>query len=148
MEIIRQTFFRPEEVTREQVNIRADLFNRCRLALNHSNTDCAFIPIRSMQFQAVISRDEIIFVDNQAYRVQDDQGGRLIVLAWDLTAADQRESITDPVPIEIIYFHENLRDIHRRLTGEFPAALNRHSELEHGEEGGSQAADIIPLRGR
>jgi hypothetical protein len=146
MEIIRQTFFRPEEVAREQVNIRADLFNRCRLALNHSNNDCAFIPIRSMQFQAVISRDEIIYVDNQAYRVQDDQGGRLIVLAWDLTAADQRESITDPVPIEIIYFHENLRDIQRRLIGEFPAALSRHEEKEQSHEDRSQAAEVIPLR--
>jgi len=146
MEIIRQTFFRPEEVAREQVNIRADLFNRCRLALNRSNTDCAFIPVRSMQFQAVISRDEIIYVDNQAYRVQDDQGGRLIVMAWDLTAADQRESITDPVPIEIIYFHENLRDIQRRLIGEFPAALSRHEEKEHSHEDRSQAAEVIPLR--
>jgi len=146
MEIIRQTFFRPEEVSRERVNIRADLFNRCRLALNHSNTDCAFIPIRSMQFQAVISRDEIIYVDNQAYRVQDDQGGRLIVLAWDLTAAGERKSITDPVPIEIIYFHENLRDIQRRLIGEFPTALSRHEEKEQDHEDRSQDADVIPLR--
>ena len=146
MEIIHQTFFRPEGVAREQVNIRADLFNRCRLALNHSNTDCAFIPIRSMQFQAVISRDEIIYVDNQGYRVQDGQGGRLIVLAWNLATADRRESITDPVPIEIIYFHENLRDIQRRLISEFPAALSRHEEKEHSHEDRSQAADVIPLR--
>jgi hypothetical protein len=146
MEIIRQTFFRPEEVAREQVNIRADLFNRCRLALNHSDTECAFVPVRSMQFQAVISRNEIIYVDNQGYRVQDDQGGRLIVLAWDLTAADRRESITDPVPIKIIYFHENLRDIQRRLIGEFPTALSRHEEKEHSHEDRSQAADVIPLR--
>jgi hypothetical protein len=148
MKIIRQTFFRPEEVARERVNIRANLFNRCRLALNHSKTDCAFIPVRSMQIQAVISQDEIIFVDNHGYRVQDDQGGRIIVLAWDLSDTGQRESLTDPVPIEIIYFHENLRDTHRRLMGEFPAALNRHAELEHGEEGRPQAAEVIPLRGR
>jgi hypothetical protein len=148
MQIIRQTFFRPEEVARERINIRADLFNRCRLALNHSKTDCAFIPVRSMQFQAVISQDEIIFVDNQGYRVQDDQAGRIIVLAWNLNDAGQRESLTEPVPIEIIYFHENLRDIQRRLMGEFPAALNRHEEIEHGEEGRAQAADVIPLRSR
>ena len=148
MKIIRQTFFRPEVVARERVNIRADLFNRCRLVLNHSETDCAFIPVRSMQIQAVISQDEIIFVDNHGYRVQDDQGGRIIVLAWGLGNAGQRESLTDPVPIEIIYFHENLRDIHRRLMGEFPAALDRYEELEHSEEGRSQAADVIPFRSR
>lgn len=146
MDIIRQTFFRPEEITREKVNIRADLFNRCRLALNHSNTDCAFVPVRSMQFQAVISRDEIIFVDNQGYRVQDGKGGRLIVLAWDLSAAEQRESITDPVPIEIIYFHGNHQDIQRRLIGEFPAALTRHKEKEQSHEDHSQSVDVIPLR--
>jgi hypothetical protein len=154
MQIIRQTFFRPDEVTRERVNIRADLFNRCRLALNHSETDCAFIPVRSMQIQAVrsmqiqavISQDEIIFVDNQGYRVQDDQGGRIIVLAWDLGDAAQRESITNPVPINIIYFHENLQNIQRRLIGEFPIALSRHEEKEHSKEDRSQAADVIPLK--
>ena len=148
MQIVRQTFFRPEEVTREQVNIRADLFNRCRLALNHSETDCAFIPVRSMQIQAVITQCEIIFVDNQGYRVQGDQGGRIIVLAWDLSHASQRESLTDPVPIDIVYFHENLRGIHRRLISEFPAALSRHEEREHSQEDRSQAAEVIPLRNR
>ena len=69
MKTTTETFFRPEEVAREQVNLPAPLFNRCVLLLNHSATNNVFIPVRAMQFQAVIDADEIIFVDNQGFAV-------------------------------------------------------------------------------
>ena len=146
MHIIRQTFVRPEVVNREKIHIPANVFNRCRLALNHSGTDCAFVPIRSMQFQAVVSRDEIIFVDNQAYRVQDDQGGRLIVLGWDLGDTEQRESISEPVAIEVIHFHVGLAKVQQRLMSEFPTALHRHEEIAKSREKRSEYAEVVLLR--
>ena len=79
MNITTETFFRPEEVAREQVNLPAPLFNRCVLILNRSTTKNVFVPVRTMQYQAVIDTDEIIFVDNQGYAVQDGKGGRLII---------------------------------------------------------------------
>jgi hypothetical protein len=78
-------------------------------------TNCAFVPVRSMQLLAVITRDEVIFVDNLNYAVHEGRGGRLIMLAWDLSKGEQRDSLSGPVPLEIVLFHDNTRDLHARL---------------------------------
>jgi hypothetical protein len=128
MKVTTETFFRPGEVAREQVNLPAPLFNRCVLSLKHSTTGNVFIPVRSMQYQAVIDAEEIIFVDNQGYAVQDGKGGRLIVLAWQIPAHSSRESLSEPVPIDVVYYIRDDHDTHRRLMGEFPKALDRYEE--------------------
>jgi hypothetical protein len=147
MGVTSETFFRPAEIARERVNLPAPLFNRCLLALNHSETRNAFIPIRSMQYQAVIDDFEIIFVDNQGYAVSEGQGGRLIVLAWDVALRSTRDSLTAPVPIEIIYYNSDGHEIHRRLMSEFPKALDRYEVLRK-EAGGEKnlTASVLPFR--
>ncbi len=57
-----------------------------------------------MQFQAVIDPEEIIFVDSLGYAVENGHGGRLIVLAWQFTSHGPRDSLTEPVPIEVVYY--------------------------------------------
>ena len=146
MRIDTEVFFRPEEIERETSSIRADLFNRCRRALACSVTDCTFVPVRSMQLLAVITRDEVVFVDSLNYAVRDGRGGRLIMLAWDLSKGGQRDSLAAPIPLEIIYFHENIRDLHTRLMSEFPPALDtfeKHARTEPGQQG---QAEIVPFR--
>jgi len=69
-----EIFFRRKETAREQVSLPAPLFNRCQLLLNRAATAHVFVPVRSMQFQAVIDSDEIIFVDNLGYAVEDGHG--------------------------------------------------------------------------
>ena len=145
MRIDTEVFFRPDEIAREASRIRAELFNRCRLALARSVTDCAFVPVRSMQLQAVITRDEVIFVDNLNYAVHEGQGGRMIMLAWDLSGVAQRDSLDEPVPLEIVSFHETSPDLHTRLMSEFPAALTCLERQAQNEPGRPATAEIIPF---
>ena len=147
MGVTTETFFRPAETARERVNLPAPLFNRWLLALNHAGTRHAFIPIRSMQYQAVIDESEIIFVDNQGYAVSEGQGGRLIVLAWEVALRSTRDSLTEPVPIEIVYYNSAGHEIHRRLMSEFPKALDRYEEKQKDADGGKNAtASVLPFR--
>ncbi len=146
MRIDTEVFFRPEEIQREASSIRADLFNRCRKALARSVTDCAFVPVRSMQLLAVITRDEVIFVDNLSYVVHEGRGGRLIMLAWNLSKGEQRASLSAPVPLEIVFFHENTRDLHTRLMSEFLPALDTLEKYERAAEGRPDRAEIVPFR--
>ena len=147
MGVTTVTFFRPAEIARERVNLPAPLFNRCLLALNHAETRHAFIPIRSMQYQAVIDESEIIFVDNQGYAVSEGQGGRLIVLAWDVALRGPRDSLTAPVPIEIIYYNSDGHEIHRRLMSEFPKALDRYEAIrKDAGDGKNVTASVLPFR--
>ena len=63
--ITKETFFRPPALLREPLTIPAGLYNRCRLLHTRSELPHLFVPIRSMQFLAVIDREETIFIDNQ-----------------------------------------------------------------------------------
>jgi hypothetical protein len=146
MNITTETFFRPKEIARESVNLPAPLFNRCLLLRNHSATGNVFIPVRSMQYQAIIDAEEIIFVDNQGYAVQNGKGGRLIVLAWKIPAHRSRDSLSEPVPIEVVYYLREDHDTHRRLIGELPKALDRHEELVRELDGTDMTASILPFQ--
>lgn len=143
MRIDTEVFFRPEETGREASRIRADLFGNCRKALARSVTDCAFVPVRSMQLLAVVTHDEVVFVDNLNYAVQEGRGGRMIMLAWDLSRSAQRDSLDGPVPVEIVLFHDSSRCLHVRLMSEFPQALHTLEKYERSNHG---HAEIIPFR--
>lgn len=146
MKITTETFFRPGEVAREQLNLPAPLFNRCVLLLNRSATRNVFIPVRSMQYQAVIDDDEIIFVDNQGYAVQDGEGGRLIILAWQVPMHSARDSLSEPVPIDVVYYIRNDHDTHRRLIGEFPKAMDTYEQRLEENSSADKTAAILPFK--
>lgn len=145
MPVITETFFRPEEIAREQVNLPAALFNRCVLLLNNSATKNVFVPVRSMQFQAVIDAEEIIFVDNQSYAVRAGHGGRLIVIAWEVALHGRRDSLSEPVPIEIAYYANENHETHRRLMGEFPKALDLYETRMKADEQEGKTATVLPF---
>jgi len=140
------TFFRPAEVERERTSIPAGLYNRCRLLLRRSPPDCVFVPVRSMQFQAVITEEEIIFVDSQGYAVQDGHGGRLILLAWAMRAAERPRSLVEPVPIDLVFYRRDLRDTQRRLMSELPNALDRAEEKLRESVCEPSRLKVLPFR--
>jgi hypothetical protein len=142
----KEIFFRSKETAREQVSLPAPLFNRCLLLLNHSTSAHVFVPVRNMQFQAVIDRDEIIFVDNHGYAVEGEYGGRLIVLAWELELHGPRDSLNEPVPIEVVYYGTTGHETQRRLMSEFPKTLdNYEARLKQGLPE-NKTATILPFK--
>ncbi len=143
---VTETFFRPEAVARRPWTMPAPLFRLCQQALRRSPGRCAFVPIRSMQFQAVIDAEELIFVDALGdYRIQGGEGGRVILLAWRPRPLAEIESIAKPVPCELIFYRDRLEDVQRRLVGELARALQTLEARERPgrEEGGIK---VVPLR--
>lgn len=72
---------------------------------------------------AILDQHEINFVDSQSYAVSGNRGGRMILLAWDYSNSQQRESLGEPAPCEIIFFEQRNEDVQRRLVGEFKQAM-------------------------
>jgi hypothetical protein len=123
-ENLSEIFFRPDELACERLTIPSALYNQCRLMLSRCHYQSVFIPVRTMQIQAVIDADEVIFVDNLAYAVRDGQGGKLIRLAWKFRLDQERDNLTEPAPIDLIYYDGKARDLHNRLIGDFKKALD------------------------
>lgn len=145
----RETFFRPDEVSRHSWPMSAEVYNRCHLLLAGSETGCVFVPIRSMQYVAVIDPDEIVFVDGQGgYIVSGGDGGRPIALAWQFPENRQRESLSEALGCEVIHYQRGLADIQRRLVGEFSRALCEVERKYRQRSIPAQGARILPLNPR
>jgi hypothetical protein len=145
---ISETFFRPTELSRQETTLPAKLFNSCRLLLARSSAHCVFVPIRSMQFQGVIERGEIIFVDSQGgYAVKNGVGGRPIVVAWQFPL-QSRDSICRPMAMQVVGYRHDSEAVHRRLIGEFAQAVEMLKHRLHGSDSiGMRTARIISLTG-
>lgn len=144
---VQETFFRPDEpVGRETSTLPAEIHNGLQLLLASGGGPCVFLPLRPMQYQAVIDREEVIFVDaSGGYAHQDGIGGRLIRIAWQPTAG-ARGSLCEPVPYHIVYYFPGLKDIHRRLLGEIRSPLRQALERCRSPSPGSTERRIIPFR--
>jgi hypothetical protein len=125
---VTETFFLPDEISRESTCIPADLYNITHTILKRSENDCVFVPIRSLQYLGVITADEIVFVDSMAYTVQDGHGGRLIKLSWQFRHRSARDSLGAPIECDMVYYHEDAAAIALRLVGEFRQALKLMDE--------------------
>ncbi|TNF91710.1 MAG: hypothetical protein EP297_15310 [Gammaproteobacteria bacterium] len=148
MHIEQLTFFRPEEVGRKQSTIPAEIYNQSRLLLNRSELDCQFVPIRTMQYYAVITDEEVIFVDSQGYAVSDGEGGRMIVITWQFPAGQIRSSLNEPVAIDILYYQHETDDLERRLLGEFKQAMKLMLDRQLEADMPKQCMKVVSITGK
>ena len=141
-----EIFFRPGERACERLTIPAALYNQCRLALSRCRNEHVFVPVRSMQVMAVIDTDEVIFVDNMAYAVQDGAGGKLIFLAWSLAPSAGRDDLSAPAPIQLRYYRDDARELHGRLVGEFGQELEALLERLQQQDCPPRSGRVVPLK--
>lgn len=128
-----ETFYRPPELSREPRTLPALTYNLAHVLFKRAASGCLFVPIRSMQFLAVLDGEEFIFVDHE--------GGRKIELAWQHFVPQGRDSLEAPVPYEAVYYSSSAAETMKRIQGEFHKAL-------HGVEKKSVPcgrARVIPL---
>lgn len=142
---VRETFLRPPEVGRNSRTLPADLYNRCRLLLAQADHGCLFVPLRGMQFLAVLDREELIFVDSQeGPRWVDGQGGRPMLMSWRFPPASARHSLNTPVPCEMIHYRAGLEALEGRLIGELNKALIQLQERLR-PRGDGEPARLLPF---
>ena len=51
-----QSFFTPDEFSRQQTRLLSQTYNLAHVLLNRSQSDHLFVPIRSLQYLAIIDR--------------------------------------------------------------------------------------------
>lgn len=146
---VTEVFFRPPETLRKACALPAELYNAAQRMLGRSRTGCVFVPIRSMQYLGVIDRAEVVFVDSQAYAYQGEQGGRLILVAWQTRpGGPARASLTQPVACDVVFYEPELAEVQRRLVGEFGRALQELERRTRDTELPAQGARILPFERR
>lgn len=142
---VTETFFLPNEVARKNWQVPAEIYNLYHSLQTRSQTGHVFVPIRSMQFMGVMDRDEIVFVDSQSYAVSENEGGRLILVAWQFAGSRDRDSLSDPVSCEVVFYEKNNDEIQLRLVAEFRQALAQLDQRYRDTQLPEKGARILKL---
>jgi hypothetical protein len=146
MSTVTETFFLPMEVERKAWSVPASIYNLYRSLLSRSSVDHVFVPVRNMQYLAVMDENEIIFVDSLSYAVSNDQGGRLILIAWQFPHSHDRAALTDAMPCEIVFYQRRSNDVQLRLIAEFRQALEVLDQRYRDQELPAKGAKILNLQ--
>jgi len=134
--IVEETFYRRDEVGREPRTLPAATYNLAHRLLAHAENGSLFVPIRSMQFLAVLDNEEFIFVDRE--------GGRLIEIAWQHFRPGERSALDAPVAYAAVYYAASGAQTMSRLQAEFHKAL---AQLEHRAPAQAPARVVkLPVR--
>lgn len=136
MDIGQESFERGQALQRIDSALPAATYNLTRILLAASANGYVFVPMRGMQYLAVVDREEIIFVDSQ-YK-------RWVEVAWCHFRPQAREALDAPVAYEAVFYTPEGADTQRRIQGEFHKALM----LLDSRRPAAGSAHILPLRGR
>ena len=98
----------------EPRRLPAATYNRMRTLLRNGPS-VVFVPIRSMQFLAIVDVEEIVFVDHLRKN--------WAAIAWRDFRPGQRSALDAAVPYQAVYYREDGAALMRRLQSEFDAAL-------------------------
>jgi hypothetical protein len=122
---VQESFYRGNPLKSEACTLPGQTYNLAYTLLKKSGEASLFVPIRNMQYLAVLDAEEFIFVDSIV--------GRTISIAWQAFKPSSRESLTDPVPYTAIYYRADAEEIMKRLQAEFFKALQLLVERQRQE---------------
>ncbi len=109
------TCYRDPEISREARYLPAITYNLAITLLARCPTRHLFVPIRSMQYMAILDDEEFVFIDGERKCWID--------IAWQNFNPHVRDALDQPVAYEAVYYREHMEAVMTRLHSEFPVAL-------------------------
>ena len=128
--------YRDLEVTREPRQLSAATYNLAHSMLARSATGNLFIPIRAMQYLAILDAEELIFLDG-VHKCWID-------ISWRNFRPQSRNSLEDPVSYDAVYYTPEAIQIMSRLQRELFLALQQLA----GKEPAYGSAKVIKFTGQ
>ncbi len=118
-----ESFYTGDVLGVEARLLPANTYNVMRTVFHQCGRSCVFVPVRSMQYQAVIDEYGVVFV--YIHRRS------MVEFAWRNFKPQQRESLEDPVPYEFVYYDEQAQESMQRMQGEFHKYIHQYNNREH-----------------
>ena len=109
------TCFRDPEIYRESRQLPASTYNLAITLLARCAEGHLFVPIRSMQYMAIVDAEEFVFIDGERKCWVD--------IAWQDFKPQVRDALNQPVAYNAVFYREDLSVTMMRLQSEFPLAL-------------------------
>ena len=142
-----QSFFTPDEFFCQETRLLSQTYNLAHVLLKRSQSDHIFIPVRSLQYLAIIEKNAFWFVDSLAYAVRGDEGGRLIRVSWHpVINVNQREGLTQNMDCRVIFYGEDMSEIQTRLNNEFYQSMLQIDQRHRDSLNSNCKVSILPLK--
>ena len=121
------TCYRDAELMRESRHLPASTYNLAQTLFSRSASGCLFVPIRSMQYLAVLDAEEFVFLDGERKCWID--------IAWQNFRPQLRTKLEEPVAFQAVYYRADSAQLMSRLQAELPRALGELAKKEtlHGD---------------
>ena len=132
---MEERFYREQEIARLPGFLPAATYNLAHTLLARAGT-CLFVPIRNLQYMAVLDAEEFIFVDSQ--------NKAWVELAWQHFRPQVRSALDERVPFEVVHYLPQAAETMKRLPGEFHRALQLISDRQKSE----MSATILALHAK
>jgi hypothetical protein len=110
------TCYRDPELARESRFLPAATYNLAQTLFSRSTAGCLFVPIRAMQYLAILDAEEFVFLDGERKCWID--------IAWQNFRPQLRTTLEDPVAFQAVYYRAESARLMPRLQAELPRALN------------------------
>lgn len=133
---MRETFYRGQEIARTRRSMPARTYNLSRILLARSPDAFVFVPIRSMQYLAIVEAGEFNFLHREARRE--------IELSWQNFAPGERSGLDQPVPFDVVFYAPDAASTMLRLQGEFLKAM----ELMEARSAPAGTGAVLELKPR
>jgi hypothetical protein len=130
--VMEERFYREQEIARLPDFLPAATYNLAHTLLARAGK-CLFVPIRSLQYMAVLDAEEFIFVDSQ--------NKAWVELAWQHFRPQARSALDERVPFEVVHYLPQAAETMKRLPVEFLKALQALAERDLPQ----QDARVLPL---
>ena len=117
------TCYRDIEIASEPRSLPAATYNLAHTLLARTINGCLFIPIRSMQYLAILDEEELIFLDGERKCWID--------IAWRNFHPQSRNSLDEPVSYDAVYYTPEAVQIMMRLQHELLLSLQQLSEKQN-----------------
>ncbi|MGV8712616.1 MAG: hypothetical protein ACWA6R_08705 [Nitrosomonas sp.] len=109
------TCYRDPEINRESRHLPATTYNLAITLLARCPTRHLFVPIRNMQYMAILDNEEFVFIDGERKCWID--------VSWQNFRPQARDALDQPVTYEAVAYRNHMTEIMSRLQIEFPVAL-------------------------
>lgn len=131
------SLYRDEAVSSASRTLRAQTYNMGHTLLAKNPDGVVFLPIRSMQFLAILDAEEWVFVDGEKKH--------LIEVAWQKFRPQSRSAIDEAVPFEAMFYTEEGPVLMSRLeSAVHEALLQEVNRMQYEKKQG----EVLPFRSK